>query len=129
MGLEPRGNPWEPDSSTVTIMDNNKSKIYQEVGNGLDFLLSHFYQERLFPRKIQTHKSKGKQIEVFSKEETMKHFEQSDFVDCRISNFPNYTNYNGIQRYPPDSIFIDIDRSTFKEDKSYDNAVSRTKKY
>jgi hypothetical protein len=128
MGLEPRGNPWEPDSSTVTIIDNNKSKIYQEVGNGLDFLLSHFYQERLFPRKIQTHKSKGKQIEVFSKEEAMKHFEQSDFVDCRINNFPSYTNYKGIQRYPPDSIFIDIDRSTFKEDKSYDNAVSRTLK-
>jgi uncharacterized lipoprotein YehR (DUF1307 family) len=128
MGLEPRGNPWEPDSSTVTIIDNNESKIYREVGNGLDFLLSHFYQERLFPRKIQTHKSQGKQIEVFSKEEAMKHFEQSDFVDCRINNFPSYTNYKGIQRYPPDSIFIDIDRSTFKEDKSYDNAVSRTLK-
>jgi uncharacterized lipoprotein YehR (DUF1307 family) len=128
LGLEPRGNPWESNSSTVTIIGNNESKIYQEVGNGLDFLLSHFYQERLFPRKIQTHKSQGKQIEVFSKEEAMKLFEQSDFVDCRINNFPSYTNYKGIQRYPPDSIFIDIDRGTFKEDKSYGNAVSRTLK-
>jgi hypothetical protein len=66
-GLEPRGNPWEPDSSNVTIIENNnnKSKTYQEVEKGLDFLLSHFNQERLFPRKIQTHESKGKQIEVF----------------------------------------------------------------
>ena len=69
MGLEPRGNAWEPDSSTVTIVENNndKSKTYQEVEKGLDFLLSHFNQDRLFPRKIQTHESKGKQIEVFSK--------------------------------------------------------------
>jgi hypothetical protein len=53
--LEPRGNPWEPDSSSVTIIDkNNKSNNYQEVENGLNFLLSHFNQDRLFPRKIQT---------------------------------------------------------------------------
>jgi hypothetical protein len=133
--LEPRGNPWEPDSSSVTIIENNnnnnnnKSKTYQaEVEKGLDFLLMHFNQERLFPRKIQTHKSKGKQIEVFSKEAAMKYFEQSDFVDCRINNFPSYTNYKGVQRYPPDSIFIDIDRSTFKDDKSFENALSKTLK-
>jgi Primase X len=58
----------------------------------------------------------------------MKHFEQSDFVDCRINNFPSFTNYKGIQRYPPDSIFIDIDRSTFKYDKSFENALSTTLK-
>jgi len=136
-GLEPRGNPWEPDSSTVTtIIENNdknnnntnKSKSYQEVEKGLNFLLRHFNQERLFPRKIQTHESKGKQIEVFSKDEAMKYFEQSNFVDCRINNFPSFTNYKGIQRYPPDSIFIDIDRSTFKDDKSFENALSKTLK-
>jgi hypothetical protein len=131
--LEPRGNPWELDSSSVTIIENNnnndnKSKTYQEVEKGLDFLILHFNQERLFPRKIQTHESKGKQIEVFSKDEAMKYFEQSYFVDCRINNFPSFTNYKGIQRYPPDSIFIDIDRSTFKDDKSFENALSKTLK-
>jgi hypothetical protein len=126
--LEPRGNPWEPDSSSVTIIDNTKSKSYGEVENGLDFLLSHFNQDRLFPRKIQTHETKGKQNEVFSKEEAMKHFEQSDFIDCRINNFPSFTNYKGIQRYPPDSIFIDIDRNTFKDDKSFENALYKTLK-
>ncbi|HET7643454.1 MAG TPA: hypothetical protein VFK40_08095 [Nitrososphaeraceae archaeon] len=127
--LEPRDNPWEPDSSSVTIIDNNnKSRSYQEVENGLDFLLLHFNQDRLFPRKIQTQKSKGKQIEVFSKEEAIKYFEQSYFVDCRINNFPSYTNYKGIQRYPPDSIFIDMDRSTFKDDKRFENALSKTLK-
>ena len=127
--LEPRGNPWEPDSSSVTIIENTKkSKIYQEVEKGLDFLLTHFNQDRLFPRKIQTYKSKGKQIEVFSKEEAMKHFEESDFVDCRINNFPSFTNYKGIQRYPPDSIFIDIDKNTIKDNKSFENALSKTLK-
>jgi len=58
----------------------------------------------------------------------MKYFEQSDFVDCRINNFPSYTEYKGIQRYPPDSIFIDIDRSIFKDDKSFENALSKTLK-
>jgi hypothetical protein len=130
--LEPRGNPWESDCSNVTIIENinsKKSKSYQEVENGLDFLLSHFNQKRLlFPRKIQTHASKGKQIEVFSKEEGMKYFEESDLVDCKINNFPSFTNYKGIQRYPPDSIFIDIDRNTFKDDKSFENVLSKTLK-
>lgn len=58
----------------------------------------------------------------------MKYFEESDFVDCKINNFPSFTNYKGIQRYPPDSIFIDIDRSTFKDDKSFENVLSKTLK-
>jgi hypothetical protein len=128
INIEPRDNPWETDSSSVTIIDNNKSKSYQEVENGLDFLLSHFNQDRLFPRKIQTQNSKGKQIEVFSKEQAMKYFEQSDFIDCKINAFPIFTNYKGIQRYPPDSIFIDIDRCSFETDKQFENAVSKTKK-
>ncbi|HSF49856.1 MAG TPA: hypothetical protein VLA74_03770, partial [Nitrososphaeraceae archaeon] len=90
--------------------------------------MSHFNQDRLFPRKIQTGKSKGKQLEVFSKEEAIKLFEDSDFVDCRINAFPSYTEYKGIQRYPPDFIFIDIDRKDFQDDKSFENALSKTKK-
>ena len=58
----------------------------------------------------------------------MKYFEQSDFLDCRINNFPSFTNYKGIQRYPPDSIFIDLDRGNFKDDKSFENALSKTLK-
>ena len=130
MGLEPRGNPWEPDSSTVTIVENNndKSKPYQEVEKGLDFLLSHFNQDKLFPRTITTSKLKGKQVEVFSKQEALSYFEESNFIDCRVNGFPSYTRYNEIQRYPPDFIFIDIDRASFEDDKSFENALSRTKK-
>src|SRR5215203_273061 len=100
--------------------------------NGLDFILFHFDQDNrqqpLFPRKIQTSNSEGRQIEVFSKQETLLYFKESSFLDCRINAFPSYTEYKGIQRYPPDFIFIDIDRKDFKDDKSFENALSKTKK-
>ena len=85
----------------------------REIINGLDFILSHFNQDKLFPRTIMI-KKLGYQKEVFSKEEAMKYFIESDFVDCRINAFPSYIEYNGIQRYPPDFIFIDLDRNNLK---------------
>ena len=129
--LEPRGNPWEDDSCSVSIIEtkDKKSKNHkEEIEKGLDFLLSHFNQERLFPRKIQTRKSEGKQIEVFSREETLQYFEESDYLDCRINSFPSYTEYKGIQRYPPDFIFIDLDQNSFKTDKSFKLVLSKTLK-
>jgi len=93
----------------------------------LDFL-SHFNQDKLFPRTVQTKKSEGRQIEIFSKQEALYYYEESSFIDCRINAFPSYTEYKGVQRYPPDLIFIDIDRSNFKDDKSFENALSKTKR-
>ena len=90
--------------------------------------MSHFNQDRLFPRTIPTGKLKGRQVEVFSKQETLSYFEESNFIDCRVNAFPSYTEYKEIQRYPPDFIFIDIDRESFKDNKSFENALSRTKK-
>ena len=69
-----------------------------------------------------------RQIEVFQKKKHYTYFEESNFLDCRINGFPSYTEYKGIQRYPPDFIFIDIDRITSKTDKSFENALSKTKK-
>ena len=112
----------------MTLQASTNS-IITDIEDGLDFLLSHFNHERLFPRKIQTRKSEGRQMEVFSKQKTMFYFKASSFVDCRINAFPSYTEYHGIQRYPPDLIFIDIDRSNFKDDKSFENAISKTKKH
>ena len=121
LNLEPVGNPWEADSSSVTIIEtkdnksNNKNKnLKGEVEQGLDFSLSHFNQKRLFPRKIQTRKSNGSQIEVFSKEEALNHFQDSNFIDCRINAFPSFTKYKDIQRYPPDFIFIDLDSKSYR---------------
>jgi hypothetical protein len=71
-------------------------------------------------------KKLGYQKEVFSKEEAIKLFEESDFIDCRINAFPSFTDYKGIQRYPPDFIFIDLDKNNFKTEKSFELALSRT---
>jgi len=76
---------------------------------GFQFILNHFTPDRLFPRTIMT-KKLGYQKEVFSKEEAIKFFEESDFIDCRINAFPSFTDYKGIQRYPPDFIFTDLDK-------------------
>jgi hypothetical protein len=113
---------------TLSLQPQQHSE--NEIENGLDFILLHFDQDnsRLFPRKIQTSKSEGRQIEVFSKQEALDYFKRSDFIDCKINAFPSYTEYKGIQRYPPDLIFIDIDRSNFKDDKSFENTLSKTKK-
>ncbi len=91
------------------------------------FILNHFNQDRLFPRTIMT-KKLGYQKEVFSKEEAMQFFEESDFIDCRINAFPSYIDYKGIQRYPPDFIFIDLDKNNFKTEKSFESTLTKTLK-
>jgi hypothetical protein len=54
-------------------------------------------------------KKLGYQKEVFSREEALRYFEESDYLDCKINAFPSFTEYQGIQRYPPDILFIDLD--------------------
>ena len=82
------------------------------VENGLDFILNHF-EEPLFPRTISTYRSEARQFEVFSKEEMIKAFEESDFLDCRVNAYSSYTEYKGINRQAPNFIFIDLDRAIY----------------
>jgi Primase X len=88
----------------------------------LNFILKHF-PEPIFPRTISTHKSQGKQFEVFSKAEMLQSYDESNFVDCRVNAYPSYTEYKGIQRYPPNFIFADLDLSTFSELKALERAL------
>ena len=43
-----------------------------------------------------------------------KAYESANFVDCRVNAFPSYTEYKGIQRYPPNFVFADLDASSFE---------------
>ena len=43
-----------------------------------------------------------------------KAYESANFVDCRVNAFPSYTEYKGIQRYPPNFFFADLDASSFE---------------
>jgi hypothetical protein len=97
------------------------SKFYE----GLNFILKHF-EKPLFPRTISTYATQGGQFEVFSKEEVLRAYEQSDFLDCRINAYPSYTEYKGINRQSPNFIFIDLDRSTFETERAYKLALTNT---
>ena len=93
--------------------------------NGINFILNHL-KEPLFPRTISTYTSEGRQFEVFSKEEMIKAFEQSDFLDCRVNAYPSYTEYKGINRQAPNFLFIDLDRSTFETQRAHRLALTNT---
>lgn len=80
---------------------------------GLDFLLSHFGSK--FPRTISTFKTHNRQIEVFSKEEALKYFRESDLIDCRVSGFGR----DEIEQEKPNLIFVDLDdKSALNETRS-----------
>ena len=75
------------------------------------FILSHF-EEPLFPRKMMTSSSNG-QFTVTSKEEILQSCKEANYIDCRINAYPEYAEYRGIARQPPNFIFIDLDKSHF----------------
>src|ERR687890_678485 len=106
----------------MTCHQNNNMAFEQ---NGLNFILSHF-EKPLFPRTMSTYRSEGKQLEVFSKEEIIKAFEQSDFIDCRVNAYRSYTEYKGINRQAPNFVFIDLDSSIFETQKAHKLALSNT---
>lgn len=99
--------------------------INVNVSQGFDFLLEHFNPNYLFPRTIMT-KKLGKQITVYSKAESLKYFEDSEYIDCRINAFPFHVDYAGLQRYPPDFIFIDLDKDDFQSDNDLQSALSKS---
>jgi hypothetical protein len=96
------------------------------IEEGLDFILNHL-EEPIWPRTIFT-KTLGRQYTVYNREEALARFKQSNLLDCRINAYPNYTEFKGINRQPPNFIFIDIDRSLFTTDKELWMAVNKTGK-
>jgi hypothetical protein len=101
--------------------------IENNVANGLDFLLGHF-EVPVWPRTISTKLTEGRQIPVYNKEEALARFKQANLLDCRINAYPAYTGFNGVNRQPPNFIFIDIDKSTFNTQRAFDLAISKTLK-
>ncbi len=95
-----------------------------KIEEGLDFILSHF-EEHTWPRTIFT-KTLGKQYTAYSRQEAIARFKQSNLMDCRINACPDYTEFKGINRQPPNFIFIDIDRCLFGTDNDFWEAVKQT---
>jgi non-catalytic primase subunit PriX-like protein len=65
---------------------------------------------------------------VYSKEEAVARFKQSNLLDCRINAYPDYTEYRGINRQAPNFLFLDLDRSVFESEKAFNTAFNKTLK-
>jgi hypothetical protein len=78
----------------------------------IDFILSHFEDKSLFPRRMMTKKF-NYQFTVYSKDQIVQKCIESDLMDCRINGYPEYTEYKGIIRQPPNFVFIDLDLTNF----------------
>lgn len=88
---------------TTITTENQEEKVKEEI----DFLLSHFEgRQRLFPRKMSTYASNGKQFTVYNKEQIVVECIKSNFVDCRLNAYPILED--GLLQ-APNLIFIDLD--------------------
>jgi hypothetical protein len=94
------------------------------ISDGLDFILSHF-KEGYFPRTISTKATEGRQVVVYSKQEALAWFKAANYQDCKINAYPRFVEWKGINRQPPNFIFIDLDQGRFK---LIDRALDKTLK-
>jgi len=97
----------------------------------LGYILGHFPEsDGLFPRRISTRTTNDCQILVFNELEAVARFKQANYLDCKISAFPYYSDTKSGQRNEnrqfPNLIFADLDRKDFKSDKVFDKAVDKT---
>ena len=68
------------------------------------------------------------QFSITSKDEIFEKCKQANFIDCRINAYPEYTEYQGIVRYPPNFVFIDLDIDNFSKYKDSKKALDRVLK-
>jgi hypothetical protein len=104
---------------------NNVLLLDKGGEDGLGFLLTHF-QDPIWPRTISTRTTNKGQILVYNREEALARFKQANWADCRISAYPSYTGYKGINRYAPDFVFIDLDKATFRTEEAHNTALLKT---
>jgi MCM P-loop domain len=83
-----------------------------------------------FPRTISTKTTEGRQIVVYNKDGALVMFKAASYLDCKINAYPKYVEWKGINRQPPNFIFIDLDQGRFKLidrvlDKTLDNICQK----
>ena len=76
-----------------------------KVRFAIEQLLTNFEKPH-FPRSIQSKTNNGTQRKVHSIDEILDYFEESDWLDCRISVFSEHE----INEVLPNGIFIDLDK-------------------
>jgi hypothetical protein len=77
--------------------------------NGLDFIISHFVGQHIWPRRISANGVYFKDP-VYSEGDALRIFAQSGLVDCRINAYaPLAERWNNYISQPPSLLFFDID--------------------
>jgi len=79
---------------------------------------------------MSTKTTEGRQIIVYSKEEALAGLKAANYLDCKINAYSRFVEWKGINRQPPNFIFIDLDQDRFKLidralDKTLDNICQK----
>jgi hypothetical protein len=111
-------------------LENWTSNASMTIEEGLDFILSHFDGQRVWPRKISTKVTECRQVIAKSREEALARFEQANFLDCRISAYPppsDVSTFVGVNlEVTPSIVMIDLDKETFKTQRAFEMALTKT---
>ncbi len=86
-----------------------ESDVGKQVTEGLDFILTHLKNPKRWPRTISTKATEGRQIAVYSKQEALSYYKDSNYLDCRIGVYNTKTQEKTI-----DLLMVDLDLSNFK---------------
>jgi hypothetical protein len=103
--------------------DNNieaKEQRITKVKEGIRFILTHFKgRQQLFPRKMSTSLSQGRQFTIYNEEQFLNECIKANFIDCRLNAYPVLLDGDmAAATQAPNLIFIDIDLLTFDYETS-----------
>jgi hypothetical protein len=98
----------------MPLSQRQSQKRKKKVKQGINFVLNHFPKDNIFPRELSTQALAGEPpVIIHNKKEMFRVYEQSDFIDCKVSAYPAFTSEkfihnNGINIQTPDFIFINM---------------------
>lgn len=109
---------------TVKVLDFFQKG--QFIIEGPDFIEGHLVPP-IYPRRIATYRTGGRQIQVNNRDEAVARFKQSNLLDCRISAYPYpVPEYKGINRQTPNFFLSDLDKKNFKTDRLFQQCLEST---
>jgi hypothetical protein len=110
-------------------VESGTSNASMALEAGLDYIITHF-EGQIWPRTISTKATENRQVVVTSREEALARFAQANLLDCRISAYPmpsTMSSFVGINLdIAPSIVMIDIDRETFKTQRAFEVALTKT---
>jgi hypothetical protein len=118
-------------SKQTQKQQESKSKRREKVREGIKCILSHF-KEPIFPRTIRSINTtyNGTQFKVvYDEKEMFRTYEQSKFIDCRVSIYPSlyankeYSNDKDVNMQLADLITFDLHKSVFMRESAQIKAL------